>query len=334
MLNKKMWLVLLSILIISVLVSACGGKTEQVQNGNSDNSEKKFLSLGTSSVGGAWNIIGATISDLVKEEYPNIKITAEVTGGASDNMKLIGTKKVQLSMVTSDIAYNAYNGLGDFSDKPIKHIKAMLGGDMLVAQVYTLEKNGINSIGDLKGKKISIGAIGSVANGIMTEIMKSYGLEIKKDWTPEYLGHQEGADALVDGHVDAVIYVGTLGAPAPSAVSMTHEVKFIEIDNEHITSLLKQHPYWVKAQIPPDTYNNQKQTVATIGVPTILLVDETVNEKTVYNITKVILENTDRLAKAHPSGEEWSKENIKRGIEGVIPYHSGAEKYFKEAGLL
>ncbi len=298
--------------------------------------KKHFLSMGTSTIGGAFYVIGGGICNLVKKVHPDININAEVTGGTHANLVLLGAKKVHLALATNDEAYYSYNGLGKFKGKKVTNIRGMLGGHEATWQLYTLKKTGIKSIADLKGKRISLGAMGSIGNTIGEIVLDLYGLKMKRDWTPEYIGHGQGPDALKDGRVDAVLILTSMPVGAIIDLTSTHgsDVVFLSPEGDKMAVLLKEHPYWFKTKIPAKTYKGQDQDIPTFGHRTILVIDESVDAGAAYAITKTIRESYQELVAVHPAMKEWTPENATQGILNNIPFHPGAEKYLRETKLL
>jgi TRAP transporter TAXI family solute receptor len=213
----------------------------------------------------------------------------------------------------------------------------VLGGHAIIWQMYTLKRTGIKSVADLKGKRISLGAPGSVGNLIGEIVLGAHGLRMRRDWTPEYLGHGDGPGALKDGKLDAVLIISS--APTSAIIDLTSshgsDVVFIMPDRDKLEALLKEHPYWFESKIPAKTYKGQDQDLAnSFGASTILVADEAVDAGAVYAVTKTLLEHNQDLVAVHPIGKEWVAENATRGIQGVLPLHPGAERYLKEKGLI
>lgn len=294
-----------------------------------------YLSMGTSSIGGISHIIGSGMAKVIREEFPYIRIAAEITGGSPDNLRLAETGKVQFGLSTADAVYDSYHGLGQFGfTKPNKNLRGIVSGYPAICQIYTLAKREIKQIPDLRGKKISLGAVGSIGNTIMPIILEEYGLKMKKDWFPEYLGHADGAGALGDGHVDAVIVVGGTPIAAVMSISTTHDIRILSIDKDKLDAILAPKPFWKPWTITPGIYRKVDYPVQTFLVAHMLFVDKNVPDDVVYNITKAILENNDKLAKIHKEAASFSAKDVKVAIEGVVPFHPGAEKYLKEKGIL
>ena len=292
-----------------------------------------WVSLATSSIGGTWQILGAGMAVLVNRECPKIRMTPEATGGGTDNLRLLGTGQSEFGLATSDGTYNAVRGLGEFKDKKYP-LKGVFGGNQFTVQFYTLASSPIRSLADFRGRKIAVGDKGSVGNYITKIILEEYGLEMGKDWRPEFLGHQAGADALRDKNVDAVVYVGPLKPPAVLDATTTHEIRFLSVDKGKLDSFLKKYPYYTPTSIPARTYRGQDQEIPhCFGPVAILLAREDVDAEVVYCVTKAILGNEKDFLKVHPHASEWVLKNADRGIKGVVDFHPGALRYLKEKGF-
>jgi uncharacterized protein len=294
-----------------------------------------YLSLGTSAIGGTSHILGGGMAKIVRDEYPNIRISAEVTGGGIDDLKLVGAKKAQLGLSTADTIYDAYHGGGQFGfTKANPNLRGLVSGYPVKGQIYVLAKSGIKQIADLKGKRISVGAKGSLGNAVMPIIMEAHGLKMGQDWQPEYLGHGEGAAALADGNVDAVLAFGSTPSPAIMSVSTTHDIRLLSIEPEKVKQLVANRPFWKPTTIPANIYRKVDYPVSTFLVGIALFTDKDLPDDVAYAITRSILENTPKLAKVHAEGATFTAENVGLAIDGIMPYHPGAERYLKEKGRL
>lgn len=299
--------------------------------------KQQFMSMATSSVGGSWFPLGGAMAKVIGDSYPQLKITAEVTGGTADNLKLLKNGQVELALSTNDLAYLASKGEGPFANGKVTNFKGLLGGHAIIWQVYTLKSSGIRSLKDFKGKRLSLGAAGSIGGPTGQIVLDAYGLKMNTDWRPEYLGHGDGPGALLDGRVDGVLIISS--APTAAVTDITSrrgdEVVFINPDKEILDKLIEKHPYWFPATIPGGVYKGHPNDMPnSFGSATILVAHEKVSDEAAYAVVKSLVENHAKLVAANALAKEWSKEHATRGITGVVPFHPGAEKYLKEAGIL
>lgn len=298
--------------------------------------ENQFLSLGTSAVGGTWFPLGGAMASVVSNVYPQLNITAEVTGGTLDNLRLMGNEHLELALSTNEQAFLAVRGEEPF-ERPVTNFGGVLGGHGIYWQLYTLRNTGIETIEDLRGARVSLGAPGSIGNDIGQLVIEAHGLTMNEDWSPEYLGHGDGPGALRDGRVQAVLIISSFPTSAVIDITSTEgeDVVFINPDPDVLAELMADRPYWSEVPIPGGVYPGHPDDIpGSFGAFTILIAHEDLDDATVYAITKALLENPDRLQNAHALGAEWTTETATRGIDGVIPFHPGAEAYLREAGLL
>lgn len=300
--------------------------------------KEQFMSLATSSVGGTWFPLGGALASVITKHYPALKITAEVTGGTNDNLKLIKNKKVELAFSTNSQAFLAYRGMGAFEKGgKITNLRGLLGGHMIKWQFYTLKGNGITKMSDLKGgQRVSLGAAGSIGNSIGKIVIEAHGPKMNVDWKPEYISHGDGPGALRDGRVDAVLIISS--TPTAAVIDITSvkgsDVVFVMPDPAVLDGLIKKYPYWSRAEIPAGVYKGVDKVIpGSFGISTILVSIDTLSDAAAYAIVKAVLENPAELIAANKLGKEWHKGVATRGITNVIPFHPGAEKYLKEKGL-
>lgn len=257
--------------------------------------------------------------------------------GTADNLKLLKNGQVELALSTNDMAYLAAKGEGPFKGAAISNFKGLLGGHAIIWQVYTLKSSGIRSLKDFKGKRLSLGAAGSIGGPTGQIVMEAYGLKMNTDWKPEYLGHGDGPGALLDGRVDGVLIISS--APTAAVTDITsrrgEDVVFLNPEKEILDKLIEKHPYWFPAVIPGGAYKGHPNDIPnSFGSATILVAHEKVSDEAAYATVKALIENHGKLVAANALAKEWSRENATRGIAGVMPFHPGAEKYLKEAGVL
>ena len=314
---------------------AAGASTEAAKQEASG--ETRYISIATSSSGGAFSIIGTAMSDIINKNVSGVSANIEITGGSSENILLAYNDNVELAMTASDVLALALEGKGSFEGKqvPADSLYGVMGGHLTTLQVYTLKEGEIKSYSDLKGKKIAVGPAGSVAGDAMKTIMDAYGYEINKDWSPEYLAHGDGAEALTDGNVDAVCIMSTLPASPVATAAASKELRLLDLDQEQYDKIMAECPYYIPASIPANVYNGQDEPVErSFGSASIMVTNKNLSEDEVYQMVKALYENNDALVAAYPQCDEWSVENATRGLDGLLEMHPGTVKYLKEIGAM
>lgn len=297
---------------------------------------QQFLAMGTSTPGGSFFPLGGAMASVIAERYPQLQISVEATGGSTDNINLMGNGQVELALTTNDLAYFAWNGEEPY-DREIRNFGGLMAGHATLFQLYTLGGTGIESIEDLQGKRVSLGAPGSVGNSIGQIVIEAHGLMMGEDWTPEYLGHGDGPGALRDGRVDAVLIISSVPVGVVTDITSTEgsNVVFLTPDEDVLAELLEEHPYWLPATIAGGVYSGHDEDIpGTFAVKTVLLASDDVDEDAAYAIVQSLVEGQEAFARAHALGRDWTLDNAVEGIEGVFPFHPGAERYFREQGRL
>jgi len=292
--------------------------------------DKEFIKIGGGASGATFFMIASGMSKLVNENVPWLDATPEV-GGSVLNTRRIGTQKLKFGMVTTDTAYHAINGGPEFKDERYPDIRAAFSGHVSYWHMFTLEKSGIKTINDLKGKKVSIGYPGGSVEVVTREILKEYGLIPDRDFKNYYLTHEESITALKDDTLDAGAIL--TGAPSGALLDLgtTHKMRILPVSPDMQEKIIKKFPYYFKDVFKPGIYPGLKEAVPTLSIGSYLLTNKNVSDEMVYLLAKLTGENTKKLAEIHPSGIEWSLETVKKGF--AIPVHPGALKYFKEKGI-
>jgi uncharacterized protein len=297
----------------------------------------RYVTIGTGGVTGVYYPTGGAISKLVnakRKEY-NLRMTVESTGGSVFNVNAIANGDLELGVVQSDIQYQAYNGLGDWTGKPVTKLRAMFAIHPEAVTILAAADKHITTAADLKGKIVNIGAPGTGQRVNALDLFGAMGINPDTDLTAEGIKPSEAASMLQDGRIDAYFY--TVGHPNGSikeAVAGNRKVDFVPVPADVVAKLTKAMPYYAPAMIPVADYPGvaNKEDVPTFGVKATICTSADVPEDVVYEITKEVFENIDQLKTLHPALAVLTRENMLQGLSA--PLHPGALKYFKEVGLI
>lgn len=325
--SKFLLISLVLTLIMSSLMGCTPKASPSTNPGEKQPDSIKQISIGGAGTSGTFYIMAAGFADVIGKEL-GINSVAEVTGGSVENVKLIGTNKIEMGVSQVDVAQNALKGTNQF-DKPIE-LTAVLPMYPNVVQIVTLKNSPINEFSDLKGKKVSVGSPGSGILATNETILKTLGLTMD-DIVPQYLSFSETTDAFRDGSIDAAI-VNT-AAPAPWVVDLetTHPIKLIALTPEEIGKFTTPFPYYVDAIIEKEAYKSLENDVPTFAVWIALVSQANLPDDVVYNVVKSIFENGEHLKDIHVASKYITLDNVKN-ISGIT-FHPGAVKYFKEKGI-
>ena len=335
---------ILSIVLFAglALLTACGPSeqppAQQQQAAAPAQPEKPkttFITIGTGGITGVYYPTGGAIAKIVnaKKDVYGIRATVESTGGSVFNVNAVMAGDLQFGVVQSDRQYQAMKGLAEWEGKPQADLRACFSIHPESITLVAAVDSGIQSFADLKGKRVNIGNPGSGQRQNSIDAIEAAGMNFKTDMISEGIKAAEAPGLLQDGRIDAFFY--TVGHPSGAikeATAGARRVRFIPITQ--IDTLLQQYPYYAKATIPVNVYPGaeNRENVATFGVKATFVTSAKVPESVVYAIVKEVFDNFDTFKKLHPAYTVLTKENMMEGLSA--PLHSGAEKYFKEAGMM
>jgi TRAP transporter TAXI family solute receptor len=298
--------------------------------------QQKFVSIGTGGVTGVYYAAGGAICRLVNKDRAShgIRCSVESTGGSVFNVNTIKAGELDLGVVQSDVGYNAYNGDGQFKDAgAFKKLRSVFSIHPEPFTVVARKEANIKSFDDFKGKRFNVGNPGSGTRASMEQLLKARGQELNFFSLASELRPDEHGSALCDGKIDGFFY----GVGHPSAniqdPTTTCGAQLVSLTGPVIDKLVEQYPYYAKVAIPAGLYPNNPQETNTYGVLATFVTSADVPDESVYTVVKAVFENFEDFKKLHPAfGHLEAKDMVKNGLSA--PLHPGAEKYFKEKGLL
>ena len=309
-----------ALVLASALTAACSGP------------ETRFLSLATGGTGGVYYPYGGALARLISEKIPNTQATAEVTGASVDNLKLLQVGKVDLAFTLADTLAEAVSGSGPFKDT------GAVGSVRTLAVLYTNYTHvvaranvGIRTVGDLKGRTVSVGSPGSGTELVANRVLAAAGLDPRKDITRHALGVAESVGALKDGKVDAFFWSGGLPTASVQDLAATPGLSMTLLRHEGLLPLLQRdygRELYSLAVIPAGTYRGVDADTGTVGVRNLLVASSALDDGLVQEIMRVLFENKDALVAAHPEARHLQKPTTFEGVPA--PYHSGALAYYRK----
>ena len=272
---------------------------------------KERLTFGTGGTAGTYYSYGGVLAQYITNNT-NVKVTAVSTGGSKANLQSVQDGDFQLGFVQSDVMAYAWDGVRAFEQDGATHDFRTLGGLYAeTVQLFTMDPD-IKTVEDLKGKSVSIGAANSGAYF-------------------NDLSFEDSKESLKDGKIDAAFIVAGAPTTAITELATTNGVYMINIDGAIRDSILSDCPYYTSYQIPAGTYPGQDEPVETITVKATIVVSESLDEDTVYDMTAAIFDHADEISAENAKGAELSLENATSGM--TIPFHKGAARYYAEHGI-
>jgi uncharacterized protein len=294
---------------------------------------QKAISIGTGGTGGVYYPLGGGLANILSKHLPGgTQFTAEVTGGSVDNLKLIGSAQSEVGFVMADAALDALRGEDKFKGNkvPLKTLMVLYPNRM---HVVSVEGTGINTMADLKGKRVSTGSPGSATEVMAFRVIEAAGLDKDKDMRRERLSVAESVNALKDRKIDAFFWVGGLPTAAVTDLGATPGLKIKMVDHAEVVDKMnaKYGNLYSKGVIKSGVYPGQDKDNAIAVVWNILVTGDRISDEMAYNIVKIMIERKPELVAVHREAESFSIENQVQD-NSPVPFHPGAIKYFKEKG--
>lgn len=320
---KKRAFLVVSIVLALTLVLA----------GTSIAQQKKFFVISTGGTGGTYYPLGGILAQALSQAVPEVVATSQAGNASVANCNLIRDKQVESAFVQSNVAYNAYNGLEQFKDKPAKNLRFIASLYPETIQIVARADSKIKSLKDIKGKRLVPGDRGSGTEVDTLNILGAYGYTYKDFSSVDWLSFSGGAQRLQDKQADVTFTTAGWPTAAITELAISTNIVLVPIDEARIKDLTKKYPFYAKIVIPKGTYKGQEKDVATITTMAQWVVGAEVPDEVVYKLTKALWENgAKKMAEAHSQGKNVQPKTALAGMG--IPLHPGAEKFYKEAGLI
>ena len=294
--------------------------------------QQQNIAIATGGTGGVYYPMGGGMANVLSKHLPGVEATARVTGGSVDNLKLIGSQQSEVALTMVDAALTALKGEDKFKGNPVD-VRTLMVLYPNRMHVVSVEGRGINTMADLKGKRVSTGFPGSATEVMAFRVIEAAGLDRDKDMKRERLGVAESTNALKDGKIDAYFWVGGLPTAAVTDLGATPGVTIKLVDTAGLTDKMnaKYGNLYSKGVIPAKTYPGQTADNNIAVVQNILVANAKMSDKMAYDIVKTLIEKKPELVAVHREAENFAIENQTKN-NTTIPWHPGAEKYFKEKG--
>lgn len=285
------------------------------------------IRTGTAGIGGTYYSFGTAFAGVFNEETDKIELDVKATAGSAANLRLLPKKYIQLAIAQSDLIYTAYN---DDTTDGKDTFSAVAGLYPEVCHIVVQKDSDIQTISDLKGRKVGIGEEESGTEINAEHILLSDGLTLDMI-DGKNLNYSEAAEALKNGEIDAMFCTSGFPVPVLSDLSGNCGVRLIGIDNNALETIMNNYDSYDICTIPAGTYYGQTEDIKTIGVKAVLIASDSLSDETVYKITEKLFENGTAIQYSVPTKMAISEEYATDRIN--IPFHKGAAEYYAEKGI-
>lgn len=331
---KKILAVLLAALMLFTLAACAGDKTT---NGNADDTSAapstdiiKDITVGTGGTTGTYYAFTTAVGQILNTD--DYKFTVVSTGGSQANIEMIQDGDAQFAIVQNDVMNYAYKGTNGF-DAPITDFSVIGCVYSEVCQLVATKASGIKTIADLKGKNVAVGDAGSGVYYNAEQILAAAGLDIDTDIKKTAASFGDSATALKDGSIDAAFITAGTPTTAITELATSTDVVLVDLGEDVIAKLIEDHPFYAEYEATSTDYDFITEPVNTVAIKATFVVTNDMSEEQAYEITKNLWEKQADIATAHAKGNEMDVKNAVAAA-GDVPLHPGAEKYYKEAGVI
>ena len=312
--------------------------------------KKQFFAIATGGTGGTYYPLGGVLAQALSNKVPDIIVTAQSGNASVANCNLIGKHEIESAFVQNNVAYAAYTGTSQFDGKPVKNMRGIASLYPETIQIVARADVGIETAADLKGKRLVPGDMGSGAEVDCKNVLQGYGLTYDDFANVDWLGFSGAAQRLKDKQADVAFI--TAGWPTSSITELATQtgITLVTIQAPMIKKLTEMYPFYAPVTIPAGTYPGVDKDVTTITTMAQWVVDADISEETIYQLTRALWEKgkfvlrkkgsdaddapsgAEIMATAHNKGKDVTLETALEGM--AIPLHPGAEKYYREKGVI
>ncbi|MEP7140793.1 MAG: TAXI family TRAP transporter solute-binding subunit [Caldimonas sp.] len=290
-----------------------------------------FINVLTGGTSGVYYPMGVALSQIFGKALPGDKVSVQATKASAENLNLLQAGRGEIAFTLGDSLSDAYKGDAEAGfATPLKKLRGIAGIYPNYIQIVASADSGIKTLADLKGKRVSVGAPKSGTELNARAVLKAAGLSYKDLGKVEYLPFGESVELMKNRQLDVTLQSAGLGVSALRDLASAMKIVVVEIPADVVAKV--GDPAYQPAMIPANTYEGQTKDVPSIAIQNFLVTHEGVPTETVYKMTKALWENLDALVAAHAAGKGIRKETAIKTMP--LPLHPGAEKYYREAGML
>ena len=333
---KKFLAVLLAALMLFAF-AACGGNNATDGNASDGNATAgdvadviKTITVGTGGTTGTYYAFTTAVGQILNTDAYTFNVIS--TGGSQANIEMIADGEAQFAIVQNDVMNYAYEGTNGFAE-PITSFSAVACVYSEICQLVATEASGITSMADLKGKTVAVGDVGSGVYYNAQQILEAAGLDIDTDIKKVTASFGDSATQLKDGSIDAAFITAGTPTTAITDLATTTDVVLVDLGDDVIENLVAKYPFYEKYEATDADYDFVAEPASTVAIKATFVVTNDMSDDQVYEITKNLWEKQAEIAVAHAKGNEMVKENAVAAV-GKVPVHPGAEKYYKEIGVI
>lgn len=309
----------------ALMVAAVAGMTMAAAPAKAE-----FVNILTGGTSGVYYPIGVALSKLYADNIPGVRTQVQATKASVENLNLLQNGRGELGIALGDSVKLAWEGDEEAGFRqPLSKLRGVAALYPNYVQIVASKASGIQTLADLKGKGLSVGAARSGTELNARAIFKAAGMSYKDLSKTEYLPYAESVELIKNRQLDATLQSSGLGVASLKDLATSVPVNMVAVPADVVTKI--GAPY-VPGVIPAGTYQGQDQDVPTAAIVNFLVTHDGMAEETVYQMTKLLWDNLPALRSAHSAANAMKLENAIQGMP--VPLHPGAERFYKEKGLI
>jgi uncharacterized protein len=290
-----------------------------------------FVTILTGSTSGIYYPLGMALSSIYGKAIKGVSFTVQATNGSVENLRLLESGDGELGFTLADTLANAWIGNNEAGfSAPFIRLRGIARIYPNYVQIVANNQSGIKTLADLKGKRVSVGAEGSGTALNAAAILKAAGLTFGDLATVDHSPFGTSARMVERGELDATIQSAGLGTESIRHLLASGKTTLVPIPSDVVAHIASR--VYVIATIPAGTYDEQPAEIPTASIMNALVTREAISEDVVYLMTKSLFDHLDQLVQTHPAAKDIGVAKAPFGLP--IPLHPGAERYYREIGLV
>lgn len=303
--------------------------TETAGDDYADVLDGEFITILTGGSSGVYFPLGGTLAKIYQDV--GAKSNSQSTSASAANATTLNQGKAEIGFTMGDAAADAYEGIDSFEEQGAQeNIRSIAALYTNYLQIVATKDSGIETVADLKGKRVAVGAPASGTEIAAKRILGAYDMDYD-DIKADYLSFAEGVEGMKNGNIDAVVISSGLPNAGVLELATSKDVHIVEIGEDKVLEMQKDYPTFFPTSVPKETYDKMEADVPTLGVNNYLITHKDVSDEVAYAMTRALFENIEQMQNSHNAAKGI---DIKTALENLpAPLHPGAKKYFDEQGI-
>lgn len=290
-----------------------------------------FVNVLTGGTSGVYYPLGVALSQIYGKSIAGSKTSVQATKASVENLNLLEAGKGEIGFTLGDALSQAWTGVADAGyPKPLQKLRGVAGIYPNYIQIIAANSSGIKSLADLKGKRISVGAPKSGTELNARAILAAAGLTYADFAKVEYLAFGESVDLMKNRQLDVTLQSAGLGVASIKDLATSVDITVVPVPAEVVAKI--GDAAYQPSLIPAGTYKGQDAPMPTAAINNFLVTHSGVSDDLAYGMTKNLFESLDGMVSAHAAAKDIKLEKALAGMP--VPLHPGAEKYYREKGLV